>query len=148
MKVVFTSQEHVSAAAHILHLAYYSSLASAQKELIKKIKTKEYLVALEKNKVIGVLNYTKNYSHYANYIEDICVSQAHRKKGVAKILLQKYISLSKKQTPQKQKYALSSTDVSNTISLAMHRSFGFKEIGRIKALHYGKDEIIFGYDLR
>jgi len=127
--------------------AYYSSLASAKKELKINIKRKEVLVAVDKE-VMGILNYARDYSHYANYVEDIAVSKKHRRKGVSKALMKKFIQISKKETPKKQKYALSSTEVNNKASIKMHLKFGFKKIGTLKGLHYGTDEAFFAYKLR
>ena len=76
------------------------------------------------------------------------VAKKHRRKGIAKILLDKYIEVTKKEQPKKQKYALSSTDVTNIPSIKLHLNYGFEKLGRIKELHYGKDEIIFGYKLK
>ena len=63
-------------------------------------------------------------------------------------MLEKYVIISKKEQPLKQPYALSSTTANNTASITMHFSFGFVVLGTIKKLHYGKDELIFGYELR
>ncbi|MBS3111727.1 GNAT family N-acetyltransferase [Candidatus Woesearchaeota archaeon] len=96
--------------------------------LNKKIKRKNSLVVLDGNNVVGVLIYARDYSHYANYTEDLVVSKKHRRKGIAKALLKKYIEISRKETPKKQKYALSSTVVSNKASISLHKNIGFKEI--------------------
>lgn len=48
---------------------------------------------------------------------------------------------------KKQKYALSSTDVSNKASINLHKKMGFKEIGILKGLHYEKDKVFFTYKL-
>jgi len=148
MNIIKTQKKHLHSAAKIMEEAYYDSITEAKKELARKIRSNESFVALEENNVVGVLIYAKSYSHYANYMEDIIVAKNWRRKGVAKKLIEKYVDVSKKQTPKKQKYALSSTDVSNKTSINMHVTCGFKEIGRMKKLHYGKDEIFFAYDLR
>ena len=148
IKVTLTQRKHISATTKILFEAYYSSVNSAKNYLNKKIKTNESFVALDNNDVVGVLIYARDYSHYANYTEDLAVSKKHRRKGIAKALLKKYIEISRKETPKKQKYALSSTDVSNKASISLHKKIGFKEIGKLKKLHYGKDEDFFAYKLR
>lgn len=148
IKIVDMQRIHVVAAAKILFEVYYSSIDSAKKRLLQKIKTKESFVALDNNVVLGVLAYARDYSHYANYAEDIVVSKKHRKKGIAQKLLEKYIEVSRKETPKKQRYALSSTDITNKASINLHKKVGFREIGRLKGLHYGKNEIFFAYKLR
>ena len=148
MNVIRTRPKHITSAARILFEAYYSSLAKAKKDLRTWTARKQSLVAVDGEKVVGVLMYTRDFSHYANYIEDIAVAKVHRRKGVAKKLLQKFIEVSRKETPKKQKYALSSTETSNKTSIKMHLNFGFREIGRMEGLHFGKDEIFFAYKLR
>lgn len=139
---------HIVPTAKVLVEAYFNSFEEARNRLRFKVKTKECLVAFRDNDVVGVLVYHRDYSHYANYIEDIAVSKKHRRRGVARGLLKKFIEISKKETPRNQKYALSSTRVKNKASIGMHLKCGFKEIGRLKGLHYGEDEIFFAYLLR
>ena len=81
------------------------------------------------------------------FIEDLAVSKEYRGQGFAKALLQKFIEISRKEQSKKQPYCLSSTDVTNKASIKLHLRVGFKKLGVIKELHYGKDEIIFGYKL-
>jgi len=148
IKIALTQRKHIATAAKILFEAYYSSVNSARNHINKKINAKESFVALDDNEVAGVLIYARGYSHYANYAEDLAVSKKHRGKGIAKALLKKYIDISRNETPKKQMYALSSTDVSNKASIILHKKAGFKEIGKLKKLHYGKDEVFFAYKLR
>lgn len=145
---ILQKNSQILTAAKILTEAYFDSFREAKKYIRRKLKTRECLVAIENNEMIGVLLYYRDYSHYANYIEDIVVSKQYRRKGVAIQLLMKFIEISKKETPKNQKYALSSTKITNKTSISMHLKCGFKEIGRLKGLHYGEDEIFFAYNLR
>ena len=147
MKIILARKEHLSQAAKILSSAYLNSFKEAEELILNKIRFKECFIAVEKNKVLGVLVYNRDYSHYANYVSDIAVAKNHRRKGVANSLFEKFIAVSKREQPKKQKYALSSTVISNKVSVKMHLNFGFKKLGVIKNLHYAKDEIIFGYKL-
>lgn len=147
MKITFAQKKHTLNASKILVEAYYDTLKSAKQVIKRKISSKEVLLALEGETVVGVLIFTKDYSHYANYIEDIVVSNGHRRKGISQKLLARYVKISRKQQPKKQKWALSSTNVKNNASIKMHKKFGFKVLGIVKKLHYGTDEIIFGYRL-
>lgn len=147
MKVILASKKHLVPAAKILVEAYYPSMADATKWLIQRIKRKEVFVALE-NDVVGVLVYTRDFSHGLNYIEDIAVSKKFRRKGIAMQLIRKFIQISRKETPKNQKFALSSTNTTNKASFRMHAKAGFKKIGRLKGIHYGKDEVYFAYKLR
>jgi len=148
MQVVLASSKHLSLATNVLLEGYFANHREARKTLVQKIKNKECIVAVKNGEVAGVLNYARNYSHYANYVEDIIVAKAHRRTGVATALFEKYVAVSRKEQSRKQPYALSSTAVVNTASIALHASFGFVVLGTVKKLHYGKDEIIFGYKLR
>jgi len=146
MRIVTIKEDHKKAAANILNSGYISPKEFGQ-FLNQRIKLKEGFVAVINQRVVGVLLYARDYSHYANYITDIIVGKDYRRKGVATKLLEKFIQVSRKEQPKKQEYALSSTHVDNKASIKMHLSFGFEELGRVKKLHYGKDEIIFGYKL-
>ncbi|MEK6846970.1 MAG: GNAT family N-acetyltransferase [Nanoarchaeota archaeon] len=148
MKIILLNKNHIRSASKIMVESYWDSILKAKIELLKKIKSKEGYVCINNKEILGLFLYSRNYSHYANYLEDIIVSQNHRRKGVSYKLLEKYISVSKKETPKKQIFALSSTSYDNKPSIYMHLKFGFKEAGRIASLHYGKDEIFFVYNLR
>ncbi len=143
MKVVVAKLKDAHAAAKILQESY-SSFKEAKKYLLEKIKNREVLVALNPQ-VAGVLVYTRKYSHYANYVEDIVVKKEERRKGMGSLLLKKYIALSKRETRKKQPFALSSVNKANTASLKMHMKFGFQPIGLLQELHYGEDVVFFGY---
>ena len=147
MRTILAKKEHIHPAATILHASHFETLHEAKTWLREKIKNKEFFVVVDGKEVLGLLLYERDYSHYANYISDIVVAKKHRRKGVAHALLEKYIAVSKKETPKKQRYALSSTTGTNKISIKMHLSFGFKELGRVEKLHYGKEEVFFGYRL-
>ena len=148
MKVVLAENKHIDRAAELLHEEWYDSLSEAKEQLNLKINKRECFVAVEGEQVLGVLMYARDYSHYANYCEDIVVSRAHRKKGIAVELMKKFIEVSGKEQIDKQKLVLSSTDVTNEASIKMHEKAGFENLGTIKKLHFGKDEIFFGYKLR
>ena len=148
MKIIFLTQKHLESTAQIMVEAYWDSIVKARVELLKRIKSNECFIALDNNEILGLFIYTRDFSHYANYLEDIIVSKNHRRKGVSQELLRKYISISRAETLIKQNYALSSTTTSNKPSVAMHLKFGFKKIGVLNKLHYGKDELFFAYDLR
>jgi len=147
MRVVLGNSKHVNDAAKLLYSEYYEDFSDAKKYVKSKTKSKCCIVCVDKKEVVGVLLYSKDFSHYTNYIDDIVVAKAFRGQGVGRLLAQKYIQRSIKETPKKQKYALSSTHVGNNASIVFHKKCGFVELGRIRKLHYGKDEIIFGYKL-
>jgi ribosomal protein S18 acetylase RimI-like enzyme len=145
MRVEPCTPEHTETAAKILHDAFFDTHAEAQAWVEEAIETS--LICVEGEEVLGCLIYEKDYSHYANYIADIAVAKEHRRKGVALKLIEAFIERSKKEQPKKQPYALSSTDVTNEASIALHKKAGFIELGIVKKLHYGKDEVFFGYKL-
>jgi len=98
------------------------------------------------NEFVGFFNYIKDYSHSANYLEEIYILKRFRRKGFGKLLLKKYIFVSKKDRT-KHNIALSSTTVNNIVSQKLHENFGFEKIGILKGLHYGTDEIFYSFDL-
>ena len=147
MKIIKLTSGKINEAASILAEAYGVKAASLKKDFTSKERNMKWLIAVIDGKVAGVLGYLFDYSHYANFLEDIGVGKDYRRKGVAKALIEKFISISRKEQPKKQRFCLSSTTVSNKASIKMHKSLGFIKLGVIKKLHYGEDEIIFGYGL-
>lgn len=147
MDVVPCTKTYLEKSATVLENAYFSSFEEAQLFLAEKIAEQTCYVCVENEDVMGLFVYWRDYSHYANYLTDIVVAERHRRKGVATALLDAYVELCRKEQPKKQPYALSSTDVTNEASIAMHTTFGFEHLGTIKNLHYGKDELFFGYKL-
>jgi|SRR3989344_5020952 len=148
MKIHIITKQQVHETARVLVEGGWHSLESAKKEIRLRMLKREVFVAVNNKKIVGLFIYFRNYSHEANALEYIVVSKNHKRNGVAKQMLLKYIQISRKETPKKQKYCLSSTHVTNKVSIKMHLSFGFEKIGILKGLHYGMDEIFFGYDLR
>lgn len=144
MKLILGKTKYAHQTAKLLVDSWYDSYKEARNWVNKRIKAKECILAVEKEDVAGVLLYYRDYSHYANYCGDLAVSKKHRKKGIATKLLKKYVEISKKEQPKKQRLVLSSTDVTNKASIKTHQRAGFKKIGVLKKLHYGKDEIFFG----
>jgi ribosomal protein S18 acetylase RimI-like enzyme len=147
MRIIRLQEKHRNPAAKVLAKAYSSSIKSVKKDITSKKRGEKWLVALDGKEVAGVLGYLFDYSHYANYIEDLAVAGEHRRKGIANALLKRFVEISKKEQPKKQPYCLSSTSVKNKASIKLHLGFGFRKLGTIKKLHYGEDEIIFGYRL-
>ena len=147
MEIILICDKHILPVAKILRKAYFDSLQEAKKYVRNKFKRKECFIAVENDRLLGVMAYQKDYSHYANYMADILVLKQYRGRGIAMQLIKKFIEKSKKETPKKQKYALSSTRITNKASINLHLKAGFKKIGRLKGLHYGKDEIFFAYKL-
>ena len=102
MKVILAKTAHITQSAEILKKAYFESLKEAKEFLKEKLRKKEFYVAVENNEVLGLFTYRRDYSHYANYLSDIIVADEHRRKGIAKELLKKYIELRRKKQHKKQ----------------------------------------------
>ncbi len=147
MKIVSLKRSHVDDAARVMAEAYNISYRLAKKEITSKERKEEWMVAIIDCKVAGFMGYFFDHSHYANFLEDIAVSKEHRHKGVATALLKKFVEISRKSQPKKQPYCLSSTKISNKASIRLHLGFGFRKLGTLKKLHYGQDEIFFGYKM-
>jgi ribosomal protein S18 acetylase RimI-like enzyme len=148
MKIRKATSRDVKRAGELLSKEFSEGLADTIKDLRSRLGFGEVHVAVEDGKVIGVISHIKSWSHFSNYLEGIVVDKKYRGLKVGMKLLDYYIGICRKDQPKKQRYALSSTDVKNKASIKFHRKFGFKELGRIKGLHYGRDEIVFGFDLR
>ena len=117
MKIIQAKKKYLNQCAKILTEAYFDSFKEAKEHFNKKIKYKEFYIAIEGDEVLGLFSYRRDYSHYANYLTNIVVAKKHRRKGIAKKLLDKYIERCKKEQPKKQKYALSSTKITNVPSI-------------------------------
>ncbi len=144
IKIILSKNEYQNEFVKLFGKSYFNSETKAKIHFKKNIENL-YLLFVD-NKLAGFFDYIYQYSHYANYLSNICIAKGFNGKGYSKHLLNKYIELSKEQRT-KNKIALSSTHKSNKISQNMHLKFGFKEIGILKALHYGEDEIFYAYDL-
>lgn len=125
---------------------YFDAEDEAQDHFRQYLGTDRLFLLFVGSKLVGFFNYFSQYSHYANYLEDICVASAFRGKGYSKLLLTRYIDISREQQSE-NKVALSSTHKKNVDSQKMHKNFGFRKIGVLKELHYGDDEIFYAYDL-
>jgi|TARA_B100002003_G_C13891895_1_gene434879 ribosomal protein S18 acetylase RimI-like enzyme len=125
---------------------YFDSINEAKEHFNSKLSEKRlYLLFDDDNNLVGFFDYLFQYSHNANYLYNIAVSSKFRKKGYSNYLLSKYIEVSKNEKTNNP-FALSSTHTTNKISQKMHLGFGFKEIGILKGLHFGReDEIFYAY---
>ena len=132
----------------LLRSRWFENDEEAQAYVTIKIRSKETIVAYDESSLVGVLIFTRNFTHEAHMAEYIVVAKEVRRGGVATSLLEEYIAICTLEQPKKQPYALSSTDVKNYASIELHKKVGFVELGRIKKLHYGRDEIFWGYKLR
>ena len=118
-----------------------------EKYFLRHVKLRQALVAHIGTEAVGVMTYVRRFTHSANFGQDLLVKENQRRKGIGKALLEKFISISRQEQPKHQQIVLSSTAADNKISVKLHKKSGFTQIGKIKGLHYGKDEIFFGYKL-
>ncbi|NOZ80768.1 MAG: GNAT family N-acetyltransferase [DPANN group archaeon] len=150
MRIVRLRKVHVDAAAAVLDRTYFHDLEKARAWIRAEPSKKRplrWLVALKGDEVVGLLGYQQDYSHHANYVSDLAVKKGHRREGTGTALLRRFVEECRKEQPTKQRYCLSSTQVSNRASIRLHQESGFKEMGILKGLHYGQDEMFFGYRL-
>jgi L-amino acid N-acyltransferase YncA len=127
--------------------SYFDTEKEAERHFKEHINKKQLFLLFVNSELTGFFNYLPKYSHNANYLLDLCIAKKFRNKSYSKHLLNKYIEISKKQKTRNT-IALSSTTKTNIASQKMHTSFGFKKIGTLKKLHYGKDEIFYAYNLK
>ncbi|MCE7735354.1 MAG: GNAT family N-acetyltransferase [Candidatus Heimdallarchaeota archaeon] len=125
---------------------YFDSEEAGKQYFNQHSKSNRLFLMFENSKLVGFFYYLFQYSHHANYLADICVSKSSQGKGYSKHLLAKYVEISKEQR-KKNKITLSSTHLDNKASQKMHLKFGFEEIGILRGLHYGTDEIFYAYNL-
>ena len=143
--ILLATKEYKKEFVNRFTTVYFETTQEAKNYFNAHIKTKTlYILFLDVQ--AGFFAYAREYSHYANYLEDICVLPDYRRKGYAKLLLDKFIQQAKREQT-KNTIALSSTHKNNTVSIHMYESYGFKKIGVLKKLHYGIDEIFYGYEL-
>jgi ribosomal protein S18 acetylase RimI-like enzyme len=127
--------------------SYFDTEKETKQHFKEHINKNDLFLLFINSELAGFFDYLSKYSHDANYLHNLCIAKKFRNKGHSKHLLNKYIEISKKQKTRNT-IALSSTTKINTASQKMHTSFGFKKIGTLKKLHYGKDEIFYAYDLK
>jgi L-amino acid N-acyltransferase YncA len=126
--------------------SYFDLASEATNHFNKYLEGKTLFLLFVNSNLVGFFNYTQKYSHDANYLDDVCVAEKFRSKGYSSYLLTRYIEICRKQMGR-NKIALSSANKPNVVSQKMHIKFGFKKIGVLKGLHYGKDEIYYSYKL-
>lgn len=126
---------------------YFNSENKAKQHFKEYLRSERLFLLFINHELAGFFNYYHQYSHYANYLEDICIGEKFKGQNYSKYLLSKYIEISKQQKTQ-NKIALSSTRKTNIHSQKMHKNFGFKKIGTLKELHYGEDEIFYAFSLK
>tara|TARA_Y100000310_G_C20428451_1_gene690213 strand:- start:222 stop:671 length:450 start_codon:yes stop_codon:yes gene_type:complete len=146
IKIVQINDKFKSDFVKIFKESYFDSEEEAKQHFKEYLKSKRLFVLFVNSDLAGFFNYFYQYSHYANYLEDISVADKFKGQGCSKYLLSKYIEISQQQK-SKNKIALSSTHKTNVASQRMHESFGFKKIGILQKLHYGEAEIFYAYPL-
>lgn len=111
-----------------------------------KVKSKEGFVAIENNKIVGILGFTKRYFKDSDYLDEVIVDKKYRKKGIASALVKKLELNAKK---RKSRRIFSSTESKNKISLKFHKKLGYKKVGYVDHMwKENKKEIIFSKRLR
>ena len=126
--------------------SYFDSEDEAKQHFKEQTGKSNLFLLFVDSELGGFFDFIPQYSHYANYLNNICVVKKFRGKGYSKQLLEKYIEISREQKTRNV-IALSSTHKTNVASQKMHKRFGFKKIGVLKELHYGEDEIFYSYKL-
>jgi ribosomal protein S18 acetylase RimI-like enzyme len=146
IKIIQIEKKFESDFAKTFNGSYFDSEEEAKQHFKEYLNSKRLFLLFLNSELAGFFNYYFQYSHYANYLEDICVAEKFRGQSCSNYLLSKYIEISQQQK-SKNRIALSSTHKANVASQKMHKSFGFKKIGTLKELHYGEDEIFYAYSL-
>lgn len=111
----------------------------------RKLRNKEFFVAVINNKVVAFMTYNRKYWNDVNFLDEITVVKEHRRKGIATSLIKKLIEISKKEGARR---LFGSTDSENIKSIKMHLKNDFKECGYINNMFLeGKKELIFSLKL-
>lgn len=146
IKIVQIEKRYESDFTETFNEDYFDSEEKAKQHFKEYLNSERLFMLFINSQLAGFFNYYFQYSHFANYLEDICIAKKFKGKGYSKYLLSKFIEISEQQK-NKNNIALSSTHKTNIASQKMHKVFGFKEIGTLKRLHYGEDEIFYAYSL-
>jgi len=146
IKIIPIEEKYADEFAKTFNESYFDSEEEAKQHFKKHLEKDRLFLFFVDSELAGFFDYIYQYSHNANYLYNLCVSKKFRGKGYSKHLLSKYVEISKEQKTRNI-IALSSTHRTNVASQKMHKSFGFKEIGTLKELHYGEDEIFYAYKL-
>tara|TARA_Y100000310_G_scaffold333858_1_gene412289 strand:+ start:687 stop:1139 length:453 start_codon:yes stop_codon:yes gene_type:complete len=146
IKIIPIEKKYENEFAKTFNESYFDSEEETKQHFKEHVSKNRLFLFFVNSELAGFFDYIYQYSHDANYLYNFCVAKKFRGKGYSKHLLNKYVEISKEQKTRNV-IALSSTHKTNVASQKMHKSFGFKEIGILKELHYGKDEIFYAYKL-
>lgn len=94
----------------------------------EKIKKKEILVAIDNNKLVGILGYAKFFWDKIDFIDEVIIDNKYRRKKIAIALIKRLEKESKK---RKARRIFSTTEIWNKISIKMHKRLGYKRCGYV-----------------
>ena len=107
----------------------------------EKIKNKEIFIAVENQKITGVISFTKAWWRGADYLDEVVVDEKHRGKSIATKLIKIFEKDARK---RKARRIFSSTQPSNKASIKMQQKLGYKRCGFVDSMfEEGQKEIIF-----
>ena len=106
-----------------------------------KIKAKEVFIAVEDNKIIGILSFTKSWWKGADYLDEVVVHKNYRGRGIAAKLM---LAFEKDAKRRKARRIFSSTQPLNRVSIKLQQKAGFRRCGYVDDMfEEGQRELIF-----
>lgn len=127
-----------------------TNVKELKKYFLKKIKNKEGFVALEENKIVGFIGFSKEYFKIvcskrksfqdSDYLDWVFVDKNYRGKGIAETLIKKFEQDAKK---RKVRRIFSTTILKNKPALNLHKRLGYKKEGYVWHIWKEGDKEIF-----
>jgi len=107
-----------------------------------RIKNKEVLLAYDGKKPVGICTFELKSMIFsrAAYLDNIAVIRDYRKKGVGRLLFDKFLRLARAKGVRR---VFSNTWPSNEASINFHKKLGFKYCGKIEKASDEKEAYIF-----
>ncbi len=119
-----------------------------KKHFAKKIRNNDNngFVAIDDNKIIGFIGFSKGYFNGADYLDWVFVDKKYRKIGIAEKLIKEFEKDAKK---RKVRRIFSTTIRKNKSAINMHKKLGYKKVGYVWHLwEEGDKEIFYSKKLR
>jgi GNAT superfamily N-acetyltransferase len=121
-----------------------------KKYFLKKVKNKEGFVAVEDNKLVGFIGFSKEYFRIvcsrkrsfkdSDYLDWVFVHKDYRGKGIAEELIKKFEKNAKKRRVRR---IYSTTIPKNKAAIKMHKKLGFSQAGYVWNLWEEGDKELF-----
>jgi GNAT superfamily N-acetyltransferase len=146
MKVRIGKKEDVGKLSRLYCSVWPNEVAGRVKRyFVEKVKRKEIFVAVDNDRIIGGLCFSKSWWKGADYIDEVVVDEGYRRKGVAAKLMGTF---EKDAVIRRARRIFCSTQPSNRISIKMQMKLRYRKCGYVDNMfEEGKRELIFSKKL-